>query len=188
MGFSIAFPSPNCFEGKNIQITMDGVDMGIVDLGNTAIPPVFSLDPPLLPCTSRNISFRICFPDGDGSECLTSPTGGLNSYNVDVNYQFAPNDPPCETQTVTAQFDMIPDIGTGVDDYKVGELFNLENNVLKLKNTFQATSIYIFDVEGRNIMVSRNNIVDMSGLKIGTYLILIEDGNKHIRTTYIKQN
>lgn len=170
------------------MIEMDGQDLGIVDLGNTAIPTTFQLDEPLLPCTSRNISFRFCFPDGDGVDCLRSPTGGLNSYDVQVGYQFAPTDPPCETQTVKMQFDFIIHMGVETNDYKVDELFDIQNNVLKLKNEYKSTAIYLFDVSGRMINVNYSDKLDLTDLKIGIYYILIEDGNKEIRTTYIKTN
>lgn len=183
-GFSISLPSPNCFEGKNINVTMDGVDLGTVDLGNTSIPTMFQLDSPLLPCTSRNISFKFCFPDDD-AECLNG-NSNVYDYEVDIDYQFNPNDPPCETQTAQLGLDIIPDIAS-VNQVEILDLFHINSGVLKLKDNLLTTSIFVYDISGKNILTSSNNILDMSELNSGTYIILIQEGNNYIKTTYINQ-
>lgn len=184
-GFSLSLPTPNCFVGKNINVTMDGVDLGTVDLGSTLIPTMFQLDRPLLPCTSRKITFRFCFPDND---VLCEQLGhAVQSYPIEIDYQFNPNDPPCETQTATMLFDVISGIDSGVNEVEILDLFYINNGVLKLKDNLLTTSIFVYDISGKNILTSINNTLDMSELNTGTYIILIQEGNNYIKTTYIKQ-
>lgn len=184
-GFSVSLPSPNCFEDKNINVEMDGVNLGTVDLGSAIIPPTFALQQPLLPCTSRRIELLFCFPDGDAFDCLLGQSG-LNSYPVEIDYQFGPNDPPCETQTALMEFDILPDIAS-VNRVEILDLFDVNNGVLKLKDNLLTTSIFVYDFSGKNVLTAVNNILDLSNLNSGTYVILIQEGNNYIKTTYINQ-
>lgn len=43
-------------------------------------------------------------------------------------------------------------------------------------------------MEGKVVLMVNNNKLDLSSVKSGAYLIVIDTGNKILKTTYIKQN
>lgn len=187
MGFSFTMPTPNCFEGKRVNIKMDNEDLGIIDLGNTTIPTYFNLETPISPCTERIITFVFCFPDGNGGDCINEALGQENSYDIGLNYQFGPGDPPCETQNIKMWFDY-PIVMSVAKSYTINEVFIIENNELILKNNFNSDHLIVFDLEGKNVISTSSNKLNLTNLKSGAYFIVVKDGNNYIKTTYIKEN
>lgn len=187
-GFSISIPSPNCFEDKRVEVTMDGVNYGIVDLGSTPIPSTFFLDSVINPCDQRVVEVKFCFPDGDRNDCFRQGGEvGPKTYNMEVNYLFNPNDPPCETQTVVMETRYYVVLSVE-EETVITELFEINDNILVLKNNFEAKNIILYDMEGKVVLNVNNKKLDLSSVKSGAYLIVIDTGNKMLKTTYIKQN
>lgn len=177
-GFSLLMPDPNCLEDKTIEITMDGEYIETVDLSNTTVPSFFQLDEPLLPCTTRDITFKICFPNND-DECLTE------DYDIQVDYQTTGGEEPCPTQTVNMYFDrLMTPVGVAIER-ELSDLFHQNGGELTLNNKYNPGVISVYTIDGTNVINDLSNTLNTDNLKSGVYLIVVTNNNKNYQTKYI---